>query len=488
MCATYRDKQKRSHFESFANKIYTGIREIKPEYAEKRAIWELFQNALDTLDKNGIIEIARTEKGLLFKHNGRAFKDDEFGGLIKQFSVGKKYGDNKEKLGQYGTGFISTHVYGKIISVHGSIQTDDGTYRTLKDFEIDRDATSIEILTDKLLVQDNIIEQLCDNNQLSEQAPLPFTSFEYHANESSKVHIDEMLKYIESILPYIFCFNEKLAEVKLFNNNSTQIYTSSGQTNGVLTILKNGMPITIPFLHNSEKGVKVIMGAENRQLKDLPKQFLFYPLMETVETGYNFIVHANDFKPNKERDFLHKDIGNDDLKSDVETNHKLLESSIDLVLKLVEEDETVSFIDVAKIEFTALDSDFEKKLKVKYIDKIKDLEKLEFGCGKHSIAKMQYFDESILLLGDAVKRSIYNVLTQFRSMPPFEMFCELSKYVNNWNANRDQKLSTLELKDIGEIIAKESGGNYFYIADKPSFKDFISEISTDITLLNRFAL
>jgi len=101
MCATYRDKQKRSHFESFANKIFTGIREIKPEYAEKRAVWELFQNALDTVESNGVIEIAKTEKGLHFKHNGRPFTDDEFGGLIKQFSVGKAYGDNTEKVGQW---------------------------------------------------------------------------------------------------------------------------------------------------------------------------------------------------------------------------------------------------------------------------------------------------------------------------------------------------------------------------------------------------
>jgi len=70
MCATYRAKQNRSHFRSFANIIFTGIREIDPLYAEKRAIWELFQNALDTVKENGQIEVARTAKGMLFKHNG----------------------------------------------------------------------------------------------------------------------------------------------------------------------------------------------------------------------------------------------------------------------------------------------------------------------------------------------------------------------------------------------------------------------------------
>ena len=172
---TYRDKQKRAHFESFARDIFTGIREIKPDYAEKRAIWELFQNALDTIDEGGEIEISKTEKGFIFKHNGKPFSDLEFGGLIKQFSVGKTYGDNKNKIGQYGTGFISTHVYGKIIEVNTSIQIDSTSYKILKNFRLDRDATTPELLADKLITQDNFLEELCDVNQESVEKPLPFT-------------------------------------------------------------------------------------------------------------------------------------------------------------------------------------------------------------------------------------------------------------------------------------------------------------------------
>ncbi len=487
MCATYRDKQKRSHFESFANKIYTGIREIKPEYAAKRAIWELFQNALDTVDKNGVIEIAKTEKGLLFKHNGRPFKDDEFGGLIKQFSVGKTYGDNKETLGQYGTGFISTHVYGKKIIVNGSIQTDDGSYRALRNFELDRDVTSIEKLTDKLLEQDAIIEKLCDNGK-SEPSPSTFTTFEYQASKSNRSHIDEMLKYIESILPYIFCFNDKLKEVRLLQGVSKQTYVRTKTSDGMVYITKNSKPINIPFVQNNENKVKVIIGSQDRILKDIPKQFLFYPLMETAEVGYNFIVHANDFKPNKERDYLHMDNGSVELKADVETNEKLLEIAFDLVLQKVKEDMAVSFIDIAKIEFTSLDSYFVKKLKINYIDKIKDLEKLDFDGKKYALTTLEYFDESILLLDIEIRNSVYTLLKQFNSLPPFEIYCELSEYVNNWNKNIDKKFSVLTLGDIGETIVNKSRGNYFYIIDKTSFQKFIYQISGDISLLNRLQL
>jgi hypothetical protein len=488
MCATYKDKQKRSHFESFANKIYTGIREIKPEYAQKRAIWELFQNALDTVKDNGIIKIVKTEKGLLFEHNGRPFKDDEFGGLIKQFSVGKTYGDNNVKLGQYGTGFISTHVYGKKIIVNGSIQTDDGTYRILNDFELDREAIDLDTLTDKLLTQDEIIEHLCDNNLLSELTPLPFTKFEYVASDINKTNIDVMLDYINGILPYIFCFNEKLSKVTLLQDTIEIIYERIGTSNGVVNITKNNEPIAIPFISDPENNVKVIIGTKDRSLLDIPKQFLFYPLMETSEIGYNFIIHANNFKPNRERDYLHNDKGNEELKTDVETNERLLKIAFESVLLNLKTNEDLELLDVANIEFTKHDSNFEQQLKKELINEIKSLERLCYDGINYSLNILEYFDYSILNLDEKTRKSLYLLFKEFRSLPPFEIFCDLSKYINNWNSHIEDKFDTVSLSSLAEIISNESRGNYFFIKDKTSYQTFISEIALDISLLNRLAL
>ncbi|MBB4808180.1 hypothetical protein HNP38_003520 [Chryseobacterium defluvii] len=247
---TYRDKQKRAHFESFANKIYTGIREIKPEYAEKRAIWELFQNALDTVEKNGEIEIIKSDRGFIFKHNGRPFSDLEFGGLIKQFSVGKAYGDNKDKIGQYGTGFISTHVYGKTIEVNTSIQLDNSRYKILKDFKLDRNASTPETLTDKLIEQDDFLEELIDLNQESVETPLTFTSFEYIANEGNQIRIVNMIGYIESIIPYIFCFNNKLKSVLIIDEKRKDFFERGETKQDHIEISKNNESFYIPFLQN----------------------------------------------------------------------------------------------------------------------------------------------------------------------------------------------------------------------------------------------
>jgi len=485
---TYRDKQKRAHFESFARDIFIGIREINPEYAEKRAIWELFQNALDTIDEDGEIEISKTEKGFVYKHNGKPFTDLEFGGLIKQFSVGKTYGDNKNKIGQYGTGFISTHVYGKTIEVNTSIQLDDNKYKIIKNFKLDRNAPTPELLTDKLLEQDAFLEELIDFNQESLENSLSFTSFEYFANESNQIRIENMFGYIESLIPYIFCFNSKLKSVKINNGNKIEFFKRNATKQDQIELSRNNEPFYIPLIQNDEQNVKIILGSKKIDLTNIPKLFLFYPLMDTTMAGYNFLIHANDFKPNKERDFLHKAKNNIELQSDVETNERLLKTAFQLVIHKIKNDEELDFLEICKIEFNESDSNFEKELKESFINEIKVLNRLQINEGFHSIDSFEYFDTSILEKDNKIAKSIYSLLNQFRELPSFGLYCEISKYINNWNLYVCEKFKTLTFENIGEIIAQKGGKHYFHIKDKEAYKKFIKEISSNISLLNRLSL
>ena len=82
------------------------------------------------------------------------------------------------------------------------------------------------------------------------------------------------------------------------------------------------------------------------------------------------------FKPNKERDYLHQDKSNEELKIDVDDNEKLLALGFDLVLENIKKDTNISFLDIVKIEFKDDDSDFYIKLKSNYIDEIMHLEKV----------------------------------------------------------------------------------------------------------------
>lgn len=484
--ASYREKERRDNFESFANKIFTGIREINPEYAEKRAIWELFQNALDTIQEKGEIEINRTATGFIFKHNGRPFTDSEFGGLIKQFSVGKKYGNNDEKLGQYGTGFISTHVYGKHIKITTSIKLDSGEYVNLNDFNLDRDADSPESLTDKLLVQDDLFGTLIDQNPQTVSTPLAYTMFEYTASEKRQRHIDNMLEYLPKIIPYIFCFNSKLLRVTINNNVVIQQFNRKSTENEVLEIENMNGLIQLPFLHDDVSRLKVIIGSETIDITDVPKLFLFYPLMETVAEGINFLIHADNFKPNRERDYLHKQKDNPDLIADIETNEQLLKRAFEIAVNHIKSDGTVDFWLACKMQFVDTNSEFEKDLKKEFINQIRSLNRLGKSEHRYSIDSLIYFHESVLVLDDEVKKSIYSLLSQFTKLPPYSLYCEISTHVNNWNTAIENKIKTFDIEQIGEYLSNHAKGNYYIIHDKVAYKLFIKHISGNTHLLNTY--
>lgn len=486
--ASYREKERRDTFESFANKIFTGIREINPEYAEKRAIWELFQNALDTIQQNGEIEITRTSTGFIFKHNGRPFTDSEFGGLIKQFSVGKKYGNNDEKLGQYGTGFISTHVYGKHIKVTTSIKLDSDEYVNLTDFNLDRDADTPELLTDKLLAQDDFFGAVIDQNPQTVSTPLIYTKFDYIASEKRQRHIDNMLEYLPKIIPYIFCFNTKLSSVTLNNNGRGQKFARKYSENGILEIECNSSLIKLPFLHDEVSRIKVIVGSETIDLREVPKLFLFYPLMETVEEGINFLIHADNFKPNRERDYLHKQKDNPDLIADIETNEQLLKRAYELAVNHIKSNEANDFWLACKIQFVDSNSDFEKNLKKQFINEIRSLVRLGNSEHSYSIDSLFYFHETILALADEVKKAIYSLLRQFTKLPPYSLYCEMSAHVNNWNAEIENKFKTFDITQIAENLSNLANGNYYTIHDKDAYKLFINHVSGNTHLLNTYSL
>ena len=118
--AEARDAEVRQNLKSHCTKIRDGIKK-NDSTSSIRAIWELFQNASD-LALNGYteIKITLTNDEFIFAHKGKAFTYDTLCSLVKQVSSHDKEDDIK--VGQYGTGFLSTHTFGRYITVIGSMQ------------------------------------------------------------------------------------------------------------------------------------------------------------------------------------------------------------------------------------------------------------------------------------------------------------------------------------------------------------------------------
>ena len=60
-----------------------------------------------------------TDKEFIFAHKGKAFTYDSLCSLVKQVSSHEKEDNNS--VGQYGTGFLTTHKFSRKININGSM-------------------------------------------------------------------------------------------------------------------------------------------------------------------------------------------------------------------------------------------------------------------------------------------------------------------------------------------------------------------------------
>lgn len=98
------------------------------EIDKKRWLWELIQNAKDTIAKDpnrNKIDIRIEIKGdvVKFKHNGAPFTPKTRLGLLYKYSGGK---ENQESTGRFGTGFLTTHCLSKTVTIESNQYADNG--------------------------------------------------------------------------------------------------------------------------------------------------------------------------------------------------------------------------------------------------------------------------------------------------------------------------------------------------------------------------
>ena len=137
-----------------AGDILTGIRNAENAPAE-RAIWELVQNARDVSweTEPAVISFTRTTSGLEFAHHGKPFTNTSLESLIKQTS--SKVRSDIKTVGKYGTGFLVTHQFGRIIHLAGILQVVDGSelYYHFPELKLDRSSEDKNLLKESLKAQ-----------------------------------------------------------------------------------------------------------------------------------------------------------------------------------------------------------------------------------------------------------------------------------------------------------------------------------------------
>jgi hypothetical protein len=475
-------QNKRIDMRQHADKLIQGFEKLNESDA-KRAIWELLQNAVDVSEKCEVI-ITITEKSLIFKHNGKPFTSTTLNSLIKQVSS-KTSQSNDSEVGQYGTGFITTHSFGKKILLSGSLKVKDG-YVHFENFEIDRIAKDNDELINKLLEQEKNSLDLIDNNV--KQNPSEFTTFEYLvATDLEKENIGKVINELNLALPYVISLNNKLIKVTIIDENKKETIFQKNKEYfenriRITPILINSIERRIYSISDTENKITVILPLENLNKaisfdSKLAKLFLYYPLIGTENFGFNFIVHSKLFAPTEPRDGIHLKSNNDQTQEKEANNKDILDLAFDIISNFIKEqcNEIDNIHLLSKINFNTdipnnpILSVYFKELKEKWANNFKSYPIVETN-GERICPKDAFFFSEELLKDDTYFDSVYAIANLFweNRIPQKHIVKEWTKYITEWE---DTALKIIDITSIAKEIEKSKTLS-FYEVTKEDLKNF----------------
>lgn len=354
-----------------ANDIITGIANNSSVPAN-RAIWELVQNARDVskVEERAKILFIRKANEFVFKHNGQPFDRKSIQSLILQTS--SKVRNDIVQVGQYGTGFLTTHKFGLQFHLQSSLDLKHGNYfynfGTENDFLIDRSSNDKLILSKAIKDAIDFSQQWGTDGNCWSSAPLDDTIFTYkHNHQIEKDNVAEAFKNSVELVPYVLSLNPLVQcitfadEVEKTTDSYEHISTDSQGEFGdtimeQVTIRRNctGRESTIQLLllksksqlteNTGESKVTVILPCITINCMEKvislsdgnPQLYLYLPLLGTENWGWNFIVHAPSFTCDKDtRDSL-LFVGNGQNNDDqAESNKQLIQLAGGLVKEFI---------------------------------------------------------------------------------------------------------------------------------------------------------
>ena len=485
----YDKRIQKNDLKGHADRIIQGIKKIGPNHA-KRAIWELFQNAVD-LSEYCEINVKVTNDELIFSHNGVPFNMHTLDCLFTQVSsktLTEKKLDREEAdpIGQYGTGFMTSHSFGDVVKVSGAIkdefegedtQSNSEGHIIFSNLVIDRSTQNWEKLCDEISNLRNQIKELLNNTLTFEESPVTDFRFGFN-NDLNRKRAFEAIESLKTILPYVMIFNERLKKVTVTDIHDTtttykkdeseessdhyfsRVIRINDEVKKINYLKTDRLTIALPFTSiTNEEGY---FGKAIALPNSLPKLFLFYPLIGTEAFGFNFVIHSKNFQPTEPRDGLHLNSENEKNKIEEEANQKLMEEASQLIFDFLENN--ISSIQqphfLAEINFAiSLDnqelSNYLKNLKEKWTAKLRALPFVE-TLSNPIAAKDAVFLDSFVLDGadPETLTAIYKIAGRFfTNLPKPDLIPIWTKLMDEWNG---PEINRIGFADLAEKI-QESG-------------------------------
>lgn len=310
-----RKREIRQNVKSHCTKIKDGIRK-NGSTSGNRAIWELFQNAGD-LANCAEIKITLTNNAFIFAHKGKPFTYDSLCSLVKQVSSQEK--ENDDTVGQYGTGFLTTHTFSRKITVNGSMRISEAptAYVDVKEFLINRENfDDIPLFIEDMTEQIEKVESLMDAEQKQEHCE--WTELSYELNEERKLKVQTAIDEAIRLMPYVLTFNDNIGSCSIEDKTRmTSVCFHKEKKNTTIESLlctriwinKNDSK-PLPFdcyyleLHGGESRIILPLKRETEvsSIGNVPRLFVHFPLIGPDYFGVNFLFHSHRFTPEEPRD------------------------------------------------------------------------------------------------------------------------------------------------------------------------------------------
>jgi len=311
------------------------------DIAKAKWVWELIQNARDVAKKqnkkNLEVSFALEKDRLIFKHDAGPFFLDDIYALVNGRS--SKPIEHSDIIGQFGKGFIVTHIVSGTVLVKGWLRGDD-TIHINKTFEITLDR-SIQA-SDELTVTHiaNNIEEC--GKQLDKAGPElehDVTLFGYPLDDEGRDAAISGLEGLKRALPFVLAFTQPSMTLRIVHEGQESIF-------GVLeTELIQSRPAKIELLKTAQQsqslgGSLIVVSSGDSDVKiaipylckdhtilDLgnsPRLFKMYPLAKTEDLILPIVINAS-FRVSAERfDLQYRDDQIEELRSTLQTAMGLL--------------------------------------------------------------------------------------------------------------------------------------------------------------------
>ncbi|MGB3466619.1 MAG: hypothetical protein WBA74_15165 [Cyclobacteriaceae bacterium] len=310
---------------------------------QHRWFWELLQNASDYNDSVDVALEIHEDK-IVFMHNGNPFRPSDAENLIAPDS-GKDSDELKERdmIGQFGTGFISTHVISPIVTVEGVMKSEKETDQYLKfhftldrtDFD-DKEALKLSIPKISAELDESIVPITYQPGQF-------YTKFTYDLNTTlpnvdSKEVVKEGLRYLEAVLPYTLAFMPKIKSVTvrygntdLFDCKNIIFKPQPSDDSKCMVVNVYEYEHLIESIHLrlfNENDAQLVIRVENNRIIPYPdgitKLFCSLPMIGTEAFGFPFVLNSKKFISHLERDGIsltYNDTENRDILKDAVIAH-----------------------------------------------------------------------------------------------------------------------------------------------------------------------